>query len=213
MKKVFFAVVLLSVAFAISRVHAVTGIFGSYVGIDANGAGNVWYGAQEWGNPTPDFQGASFGSINYTTGSLEISAFQVQTFKGGGGDVTGADLYYRVYKQGNAPGSFNIVDGDFLSNSPFTAANGSTASGGGDQNWGVGGGGGYANLLTGVNSNGAWTVEIYFQASSNEGPRFSNNGGLNYIATFDAVPEPSTYALLGLAAVGLGAHIARRRRL
>ena len=35
----------------------------------------------------------------------------------------------------------------------------------------------------------------------------SNDIYLNY-----AVPEPSTYALLALAAAGLGAHVVRRRR-
>jgi hypothetical protein len=190
------------------------GIFGSYIGIDVNGGGNTWYGAQEWGaNPTPDFQGGNFGSINYISGgSLIISAYQVQTFKFDGGDITGANLYYRVYKQGDTPGGFSpAIVASFISNSPFTAANGSSASGGGDQNWGLGVGN-YANLLTGVNSTGTWNVEIYFDATSNEGTQFSNNGGANYIATFDAVPEPSTYALLGLAAAGLGAHLARRRR-
>ena len=195
-----------------STSFAGVGIFGSYIGINANGAGNSWYGAQEWGNPMQDFNGANLGTIDLNTGSLAISGFQVQTFKFDAGDITGARLQYRVYQQSTTPGSFNTINAGFISNSPFTAAQGSTASGGGDQNWGLNPPGTYANLLGGLTANAVYNVEIYFEATSNEGTQFSNNGGANYIATFTAVPEPSTYALLAMGAVALGGYAMRRRR-
>jgi len=209
MKKFLTAAVM--AAFLCSTSSAGVGIFGSYVGINANGGGNSWYGAQEWGNPMQDFNGANLGTINLNTGSLSISGFQVQTFKFDAGDITGARLQYRVYQQSTTPGSFNTINAGFIANAPFTAAQGSTANGGGDQNWGLNPPGTYANLLGGLTVNAVYNVEVYFEATSNEGTQFSNNGGANYIATFTAVPEPSTYALLAMGAVALGGYAMRRR--
>jgi hypothetical protein len=66
--------------------------------------------------------------------------------------------------------------------------------------------------MTGISANGIYNLEVYFEATSNEGTQFSNNGGANYIATFEVVPEPSTYALLTLSALAMGGYVIRRRR-
>ncbi|MFM8655571.1 MAG: PEP-CTERM sorting domain-containing protein [Chthoniobacterales bacterium] len=211
MKKFFIAAVLVSALSSAS--HAAVGIFGSYIGINANGAGNSWYGAQQWGaNTIQNFGSANLGTFDLNTGSLTISGYQVQTFKSGGGDITGANLYYRVYQQSTTPGGFNTVNAGFIANAPFTSAAGNSASGGGDQNWGQNPTGNFGNLLGGLTLNAVYNVEIYFDATSNEGTQFSNNGGANYIATFTAVPEPSTYALLAMGAAAFGGYVIRRRR-
>ena len=213
MKKLFIAAVM-AAALSAGAFAQNAGLFGSYIGINANGGGNSWFGAQEWGTDIQNFGGANLGTINLSTGSLTISGFQVQTWKdiGAGGNVTGANLQYRVYQQSTAPGSFNSISAGFISNAPFTAAQGSQASGGGDQNWGLNPPGSYANLLGGLTVNATYNVEIYFEAFTTAGTQYSNNGGNNYIATFTAVPEPSTYALLAMGAVALGGYAMRRRR-
>ncbi len=210
MKKILLTLAALMVVSSVTQ--AATGIFGSYIGINPNGGGNTWYGAEEWGNNITDFDGANLGSFNWFSGdTLTISAFQVHTFKNSGGNVLGAELQYRVYKTGDSPGSFNVISANFLADAPFTGAQGSTATGGGDQNWGRNPGS-YANLLAGLSplTLTNYTVEVYFRADTNEGDRFSNNGGANYKATFNLVPEPSSALLLGAAALGMT--VFRRRR-
>lgn len=213
MKKFLIAAVMIA-ALSAGATAQNAGLFGSYIGINANGGGNSWYGAQEWGTDIQNFGGANLGTIDLNTGSLTISGFQVQTWKntGAGGDVTGANLQYRVYQQSTTPGSFNAISAGFIANSPFTAAQGSSATGGGDQNWGLNPPGPHANLLGGLTLNAVYNVEIYFEAFTTAGTQFSNNGGNNYIATFTAVPEPSTYALLAMSAIAMGGYVIRRRR-
>lgn len=182
---------------------AATGVFGSYIQIDT-GSTTVYdmlhYGSA---NP-PDFGGANLGS--FTTGStLQISNASLLTWKSGG-DVTGATMYYRVYS--GSPTTFSSAVLNFGGNSPGTDLGGNAFSSFGDQEW-RGLAAGNINLLSGISSNGTYSVEVYLQASTNEGDRFANNGGANYIATFEVVPEPSK-ALFGM--VGLFGLFLRRRR-
>lgn len=207
--KLSLVILLMAVALPSGVFAQSVGIFGSYIGINANNSGNSWYGAQEWGTDLQNFNGANLGNFDLSAGSLTISGFQVQTFKAGGGDITGANLLYRVYQQGSTAGGFNTVNAGFIANAPFTAAQGSSAGGGGDQNWGLNPPGSYANLLGGISLAGTYNVEIYFEATSPQGTQFSNNGGANYIASFTTVPEPSSASLMALGTAGL---LALRRR-
>lgn len=193
--------------------RAATGIFGSYIEVKVNTAAAAWYGAQEWGNDIQSFQAANLGTVNWVNQSLTFTAWQIQTFKADGGDVTGANMYYRVYEQGSlTPPGFTQSAGGFLSNSPFTAAQGSTASGGGDQNWGANSLS--INLLSGITGDTTRTfnVEVYFDAPTNEGTRFSSNGGANYIANVTVTPEPEAYAIAGTGMLGLAVTAWRKRK-
>jgi hypothetical protein len=100
--------------------------------------------------------------------------------------------------------SFTTVGSGFQANSTFTNLAGQSVTGFGDQAWGNTT---PINLMGLTSGNGNYTLEVFFRATTNEGERFSNNGGSNFKANFTVVPEPSS-AALGL----LGAAFMLRRR-
>lgn len=181
MKKVLFA--LLFVLTQWSSLLANSGIFDNAIRIQVNGGATTeyYFGAHCTGatggctgsnSPTS----ANFDGINAGSGilSLKITWAEVRTFKNGGDDITGANLFYRVYPTGGNP-SF----------SQEGIAFGADIGAGGDQRW-------TENLnieLTiGLMNSTSYTLEIYstapFTYDSGSGTHFNNASGSNFKMTF-----------------------------
>ena len=144
-----------------------TGIFESYAVLNINGGGNTYYDLQA-NTTNPDFNGLDLGT--FTNGqTLVFVGGENKTWKNGGGDVTGGRIHYRVYT-GTPSGSFSNVSFNWIQD-----------LGSGDQKWGATTG--TTDVLAGL-PNGVYTLEVYTEADTNLGARYSNNGGANYKATF-----------------------------
>ncbi len=184
----------LSVAACLAMVssgYSAAGIFDSFVIVEG-----TFYdiGAT---TANDDFQGFNLGTFDKTTDDLDLGGEQ-KSFKNNGTDVTGHLLSYRLYS-GAPSGSFTDISYGFQSNliNP------------GDQQWGTA-------SATAVDlsalGNGTYTLEVFSRITTNSvdsgAEVFNNNGGSNYTATLEVVPEPSTFALLSL---GFGALCMVRR--
>ena len=192
----------LFLAFA-GAASAATGIFGSYVEVYTTTA--TIYQGEDFSFTATAFDGADLGTFA-STDTLIFGQAQIDTLKNNGGNVTGAELQYRVYPTIAAPSSFATQTLGWQSDATYTDIGGQLIEGVGDQAWGNTGD---IDLMALTSGAGDYTVEIFFKAFTNEGDRFSSNGGNNFKATFTAVPEPSSTALLGLGGLAL---IMRRRK-
>ena len=163
---------LFALGLAAAPAFSATGIFQTYIILN-RGSGNEYYAGGINSDP-----GTSYTTLNLGTqtssSTLTLNGGEVKTFKNGGGDVTGAEICYRVFRQGDTPGSFSCVNLAFGQNYPTP----------GDQQWTTTNAN--VNLLSGVNQTGNWTLEFYWRALTNEGDRFDNNGGSNYTRDFVA---------------------------
>ena len=162
--------------FAIASTFAQdAGIFESYVVLNAKNAGNVYYDMQAT-TDNLDFNGANLGTFADTE-SLIFAGGENKTWKNNGGDVTGGKILYSVYST-TPSGTFSEVTFGFLED-----------LGNGNQKWGSTAGA--TNLISGLAA-GTYTLEVYSEASTNVGTKYSSNGGANYIATFEVTSTLAT---------------------
>lgn len=211
-----------SLTFINLSAYASSGIFGSGVELNANGAlTNTLYALDNTGTTrlTPTGSTATLDQTSWANGSepvpvLNLGAFNpgagqsltltggsLLTFKNSGSDVTAAFLDFRIFTPVGTPsGSFTEIS------LPFNQDNvgGNT----GDQRWATEASS--VNLLTGL-VNGSYELGVFLRETSSDGGAFSSNGGANYGATFQVVPEPSTW-LAGAMTLGGCFYLRRRRR-
>jgi autotransporter-associated beta strand protein len=135
------------------------------------------------GSPDPldEFSYGEVAAIN--TGNFLLRGGEVQTWKNGTGNVTGAKLHYRVYYQNDGPsGSFSELNLAFNANLPPT--------GSGDQRWKTTNHN--VNLLSGQTRSGVYVIEYYFRITTNCSDDLLSNSGGNYQTYVTAFYEINT---------------------
>jgi hypothetical protein len=136
--------------------------------LNANGAGLSYAQAD-------DFEGSFIGDFVTAEGdSLILLGGEIKTWKNGPSDVTGASFWYRVYRQGTGPGSFNQIGMPFFTNLPAA----------GDQIWQSATNS--VNVFAGLVDPGTYVLEFFTEAygtNPNE-TRFYSNSGANFKGYF-----------------------------
>ncbi|MEO1259203.1 MAG: T9SS type A sorting domain-containing protein [Bacteroidota bacterium] len=174
MKNKYFTSLALFLTLSFSNLFAAAGFFEYYINTDLNGVitfhGNYTGGIS--------FDGSNLGTLTDPSDALIIDLTGAKTFENSNDDIVATRLYYRVYKSGDTPGAYSTLE------LPYFGVGGGNA---GDDEW-------QSNtdidLTTNISSAGTYNVEIYYEGDGTFPPSgtfnvFENNGGANFIATFE----------------------------
>lgn len=142
---------LLFYLFAVVSTYAQNaGLFQTYAIFSIDGGANSYRpGRLNADNSPSPLDNTNFGPIN---SSIVLNGGEAKTYKNNSGDVQGAQMYYRVYKQAATPGAYILL------NLPFGAD-----LGGGNQKWTATAAN--INLAAGLPS-GNYVLNVYFTISA-----------------------------------------------
>ena len=163
----------------------------------------------------PNFSGANLGTFNilstavtiggntYSAGGLlQLSGAELKTNVAPTGDYQNSNNFarmaYAITQAGTSPSSFTLLNLNFNGENPSYP----------NYKWSTTGQ--TTNLLNGLAA-GSYQLAVYFETNGSYwtgSQQFysinpDNNGGANYVATFNVVPEPSTGMMMGLGIAGL----------
>ena len=193
-------------------------IIDDYIILKALGTGATFSGEnyydvkRDTGLLNPNFSGANLGTFNILSTDVTIEG---NTYSAGGLlQLSGAELKTNsdnsdYQNSGNFARMFYAVTAQGVNPSSFTTLSmGLTREAWPDYTWANTGAS--VNLLQGL-AVGSYQLAVYFETNGSyfdNGQQFysinpDNNGGANYVATFNVVPEPSTGVLMGLGIAGL----------
>lgn len=182
-KLIIFALVAMVASFAMAQ--TLEGIANSYI-YDAGA--EVWYtasGSGTWATGGA-FQGADFGVVSALTLGGQAATWQ------GGSPNTTATMFWEVFEGevSQSSGSMNLTwlnntGGEFGKDSTWENVTGQ-------------------NVAAGLAPETEYTVAVWFNAVQDGTTTvWDSNGGLNYTADFQTIPEPATMSLLGLGALAM----------
>lgn len=165
-----YLLILFSCVFA----KAGSGIYQSYIVLQNTSL--QYYDAQA-ATSNPDFNGTNLGTFSVGN-SFQLQGGEVKTWKDNGSNVTDVTMFYRVYKTGTTAPAFSTLNLPWGGDNVDGSAN--------NQKWTTTSAN--INLLNGLPA-GNYTVEIYFESSTNIGTITDNNSGNFYKATFTVTDQ------------------------
>lgn len=215
MKKFLFALVVVCTVLNPSFVRADAGVVEATGAFSVNGGASI-YISSVGGGANPRWSGYNFGNFDLSVpNTLTLQNFYFENYAYNGGSVPPGGSFNDNWLDGTSTATLTIYRNG---SSIYSTALRQSAVSGNNRNWDISATGVSINLLNGITSAGSQSLGFTIDWSYNQWTGSSvlvgntqTVPGADATLNVTTVPEPSTYALLGLGAAAFGGHALRRR--